>query len=135
MTITLLSCVTIADIRRYRLMLRRILASRELCFGMIMHPSREGQAVNYGTMLEVSHIHILPDGRSIVQTIGTYRFRIAKRKEFDGYLIAKVDRYAAITPTSILLTFCPPGNHVNRSLLGSTTSQQQWKWNSRRMRH
>jgi Lon protease-like protein len=90
-------------------MLRRILASHKPYFGMIMYPSREGQAVNYGTMLEISNVQILPDGRGIVQTIGTYRFRIAKRKELDGYLIAKVDRYAAITPTSILLTFCPPG--------------------------
>lgn len=77
---------------RYRLMLRRVLASSPTQFGMIMNSSREDITVNYGTMLEVTGVNILADGRSVVQTMGIYRFRIRKRKEVDGYLVAKIER-------------------------------------------
>ena len=77
---------------RYRLMLRRVLQKKMPRFGMIMYPSQEGAIVSYGTMLEVRSVRILGDGRSIVETWGSYRFRIVKRGEQDGYMVSKIDR-------------------------------------------
>lgn len=77
---------------RYRLMLRRVLQRKTPQFGMIMYPSHEGTVVSYGTMLEIRSARILGDGRSIIETWGSYRFRIVRRGEQDGYMVGKVDR-------------------------------------------
>lgn len=43
-------------------------------------------------MLEIRNVSMLPDGRSIVETWGTHRFRIMERGVMDGYVIGRVER-------------------------------------------
>lgn len=45
---------------------------------------------DYGTLLYIESIHLLPDGRSIVYTKATKRFRVVSRSVSDGYNTAKV---------------------------------------------
>lgn len=78
---------------RYRLMLRRCLDSENPCFGMIM-PPRPGSNSNmdYGTMLEIRSVQMLNDGRSMVETWGSWRFRILERGSLDGYMVGRIER-------------------------------------------
>lgn len=74
-------------------MLRRCLESRNPCFGMIMPPRVVGSPGNdYGTMLEIRSVQMLPDGRSVVETWGTHRFRILERGTLDGYMVGRIER-------------------------------------------
>ncbi|KAI0751952.1 PUA-like domain-containing protein, partial [Irpex lacteus] len=81
---------------RYRLMLRRCLASSNPCFGMIPPPrptsSPASPGNDFGTMLRIKSVQMLPDGRSVVETWGTWRFRIMERGMLDGYVVARVER-------------------------------------------
>ncbi|KAH9943399.1 PUA-like domain-containing protein [Epithele typhae] len=85
---------------RYRLMLRRCLESENPCFGMIPPPRAAPTATangsstgnDYGTMLAIRQVQMFPDGRSIVETWGTWRFRIMDRGMRDGYTVARVER-------------------------------------------
>ena len=43
-------------------------------------------------MLEIRNVQMLPDGRSFVETWGTWRFRIMDRGMRDGYMVARVER-------------------------------------------
>jgi hypothetical protein len=47
---------------------------------------------DFGTMLEIKSVKMLHDGRSIVETRGTYPFRIMERGTMDGYMVARVER-------------------------------------------
>lgn len=82
-------------------MLRRCLDSPNPCFGMIPPPRAAPSAGahggtstgnDYGTMLEIRNVQMLPDGRSVVETWGTWRFRIMERGMRDGYMVARVER-------------------------------------------
>lgn len=77
-------------------MLRRCLASANPCFGMIPPPRPTSTTVSpgndFGTMLQIRNVQMLPDGRSIVETWGTWRFRIMERGMLDGYVVARVER-------------------------------------------
>ena len=86
---------------RYRLMLRRCLEAPNPCFGMIPPPrSAPSTSANgntstgndYGIMLQIRNVQMLPDGRSVVETWGTWRFRIMERGMRDGYTVARVER-------------------------------------------
>eukprot|EP00079_Xenopus_tropicalis_P034521 XP_017948292.1 PREDICTED: LON peptidase N-terminal domain and RING finger protein 3-like isoform X2 [Xenopus tropicalis] len=46
---------------------------------------------DYGCMLEILNLDYLPDGRSLVETIGRRRFRVVKRGQLDGYHTAEVE--------------------------------------------
>lgn len=46
--------------------------------------------VDYGCMLIIRSVHFLPDGRSVVDTIGGKRFRVLTRGMKDGYCIADI---------------------------------------------
>ncbi|KAN0131483.1 PUA-like domain containing protein [Lactarius tabidus] len=89
---------------RYRLMLRRCLEKPHPCFGMIMPPSAAAgrpTGPDYGTMLDIKKVRMLPDGRSMVETQGTYRFRIMERGNLDGYMVSRIERSSALgTPSS-----------------------------------
>ncbi|GAA6062818.1 hypothetical protein JCM10212_001550 [Sporobolomyces blumeae] len=78
---------------RYRLMMRRALESPTREFGMVL-PSRDGGgAVNeYGTMLRITSCRVMEDGRSIINSVGTWRFRILDRWMYDGYNVGRVER-------------------------------------------
>jgi hypothetical protein len=43
-------------------------------------------------MLRIRKVQMLPDGRSVVETWGTWRFRIMERGMLDGYVVARVER-------------------------------------------
>lgn len=84
---------------RYRLMIRRCIDSSNPQFGMVL-PSRapgpgetgtEG-VMEYGTMLEIQSVQMLPDGRSMVETVGTHRFRLLERGSLDGYTVGRIER-------------------------------------------
>lgn len=84
---------------RYRLMLRRCLEAPTPTFGMIMPPRAAPVAglgvdagADFGTMLEIRSVQMLPDGRSMVETWGTHRFRILERGSLDGYMIGRVEQ-------------------------------------------
>ncbi|CAG8703347.1 418_t:CDS:2, partial [Racocetra persica] len=81
---------------KYRLMIRRCLESRQRQFGMVL--KRGDSYVEYGTMLEIRSTEFLNDGRSLVETIGTFRFRVVERGIRDGYDVGKIERIDDITP-------------------------------------
>nr|QHB50201.1 LON peptidase N-terminal domain and RING finger protein [Sparassis latifolia] len=77
---------------RYRLMLRRCLAAPYPAFGMVPPPRASAGVVEFGTMLEIRNVQMLPDGRSVVETWGVWRFRVMERGTLDGYGVARVER-------------------------------------------
>ncbi|BGP26126.1 hypothetical protein JCM10295v2_005069 [Rhodotorula toruloides] len=85
---------------RYRLMIRRVLETPERSFGMVLPLRSAGpDAVNeYGTMLRVTSCQMVEDGRLILETIGTYRFRLLERSMVDGYNVGKVERVDDVSP-------------------------------------
>lgn len=46
---------------------------------------------DYGCMLQIRNVHFLPDGRSVVDTVGGKRFRVLKRGMKDGYCTADIE--------------------------------------------
>ena len=42
-------------------------------------------------MLEIRDIHVLRDGRSVIDTRGRRRFRVLERRIRDGYNVASVE--------------------------------------------
>ncbi|KAK6584478.1 hypothetical protein PZA11_002702 [Diplocarpon coronariae] len=85
---------------RYRLMIRRAIESGERKFGMLLYnsspePRGELGVVNfheYGTLLHIESMHLMPDGRSLIETVGVSRFRVLRHGTLDGYTIGKVER-------------------------------------------
>jgi len=84
---------------RYRLMMRRALDGNRQ-FGMVMY-NRSGAPqgalgrvhfMEYGTVLEITNMQILNDGRSYVETRGVGRFRIKEYSMLDGYYVGRVER-------------------------------------------
>ncbi|XP_075712234.1 LON peptidase N-terminal domain and RING finger protein 1-like isoform X2 [Rhinoderma darwinii] len=75
---------------RYRLMMRRCLEAGTKSFGMCLYESGKSFA-DYGCMLEIQHLNYLPDGRSLVETVGRRRFRVLQRGLLDGYHIAEIE--------------------------------------------
>ncbi|UZJ56902.1 hypothetical protein CBS101457_006222 [Exobasidium rhododendri] len=81
---------------RYRLMIRRCLESGNPRFGMVL-PSQDmsgpvpGMA-RFGTMLEIKTVQMLPDGRSMIETVGSHRFRVLERGSIDGYTTGQIER-------------------------------------------
>jgi Lon protease-like protein len=43
-------------------------------------------------MLRIINMHAMPDGRSIIETMGISRFRVLRYGYLDGYMIGKVER-------------------------------------------
>ncbi|KAM4036624.1 LON peptidase N-terminal domain and RING finger protein 1-like isoform 2-T2 [Anomaloglossus baeobatrachus] len=75
---------------RYRLMMRRCLEAGTKSFGMCLYESGKSFS-DYGCMLEIQHLDYLPDGRSLVETVGTRRFRVLQRGLLDGYHKAEIE--------------------------------------------
>ena len=79
---------------RYRLMIRRCIESSSPRFGMVL-PSRGGTntpgVMEYGTMLEIQSVQMLPDGRSMVETVGTQRFKLLEKGNLDGYTVGRIE--------------------------------------------
>lgn len=75
---------------RYRLMMRRCMETGTKKFGMCSYEHGKGFA-DYGCMLEILGLELLPDGRSFVETVGGSRFRVLKRGQRDGYHTADIE--------------------------------------------
>lgn len=76
---------------RYRLMLRRALLTTKR-FGMCAYVEENpGNYANYGCVLQINRERFLRDGRAVVETIGTRRFRVLSRNVRDGYHMASVE--------------------------------------------
>ncbi|KAI5452902.1 hypothetical protein NCC49_006439 [Naganishia albida] len=88
---------------RYRLMLRRCVESGHPRFGMVLpargsgNPNMAG-VMEYGTMLDIKSIQMLPDGRSMVEAVGSYRFRLLEKGSLDGYTVGRIERIDDISP-------------------------------------
>lgn len=74
---------------RYRLMIRRCMETGTRQFGMCINDPQKG-FVDYGCMLIIRSVHFLPDGRSVVDTVGGKRFRVLTRGMKDGYSTADI---------------------------------------------
>lgn len=85
---------------RYRIMIRRIMESREHKFGMVAFNRarrRQGglgrsQFMQHGTMMMVERFELLPDGRSLVIATGVSRFKVMKSDMVDGYHVGHIER-------------------------------------------
>jgi len=75
---------------RYRLMIRRAMESGAREFGMCINDPNKIFS-DYGTMVEIRDIQYFADGRSVVDTIGSRRFRVHERGTKDGYNTAVVE--------------------------------------------
>nr|XP_057919610.1 LON peptidase N-terminal domain and RING finger protein 1 isoform X2 [Doryrhamphus excisus] len=75
---------------RYRLMMRRCMETGTKKFGMCSYEHGKGFA-DYGCMLEIHGLELLPDGRSYVDSVGGSRFRVLKRGHRDGYHTADIE--------------------------------------------
>ncbi|KAM4585190.1 LON peptidase N-terminal domain and RING finger protein 1 [Odontesthes bonariensis] len=75
---------------RYRLMIRRCMDTGTRQFGMCISDPQKGFA-DHGCMLIIRSVHFLPDGRSVVDTIGGKRFRVLARGLKDGYSTADIE--------------------------------------------
>ncbi|XP_064005395.1 LON peptidase N-terminal domain and RING finger protein 1 isoform X2 [Pogoniulus pusillus] len=75
---------------RYRLMIRRSMETGTRQFGMCISDPQNGFA-DYGCMLQIRNVHFLPDGRSVVDTVGGKRFRVLQRGMKDGYCTADIE--------------------------------------------
>ncbi|OCF40438.1 hypothetical protein I317_05741 [Kwoniella heveanensis CBS 569] len=88
---------------RYRLMIRRCIESPSPRFGMVL-PARGTGApqlqgvMEYGTMLEIQSVQMLPDGRSMVETVGTHRFKLLEKGSLDGYTVGRIERIDDVSP-------------------------------------
>lgn len=80
---------------RYRLMIRRCMDTGTRQFGMCISDPQKGFA-DYGCMLTIRSVHFLPDGRSVVDTIGGKRFRVMSRGMKDGYSTADIEHLGDI---------------------------------------
>ncbi len=85
---------------RYRLMIRRAIENGQGRFGMMMYNGRsEPQGdlgpvhfKQYGTLLQIRNLEMIPDGRSLIETVGISRFRVRSWDMLDGYIVGNVDR-------------------------------------------
>lgn len=63
-------------------------------------------------MLQIRNVHFLPDGRSVVDTVGGKRFRVLKRGMKDGYCTADIEY---LEDVKVLKTFslgCVLGSRI-----------------------
>lgn len=85
---------------RYRLMIRRCIENGSRKFGMLMYNHHrliqgdlgEVHYMQYGTVLHIDRIEVLPDGRSLIETRGLYRFKVLEGGVLDGYCTGRIQR-------------------------------------------
>lgn len=79
---------------RYRLMIRRALEG-DRTFGMVLpkRPRHGGDAHFHelGTLLRIVNAQFFPDGRSLIETVGLFRFRVEHFGHVDGYTVGRTE--------------------------------------------
>jgi Lon protease-like protein len=81
-------------------MIRRAIENGTRKFGMLMynqHRQVQGnlgavQFMQYGTLLHIDSVEMLPDGRSLIETRGMARFRVLEAGMLDGYYVGRIQR-------------------------------------------
>jgi Lon protease-like protein len=43
-------------------------------------------------MLEIQSVQMLPDGRSMVETVGASRFKLLEKGGLDGYTVGRIEK-------------------------------------------
>ncbi|KAK5017903.1 hypothetical protein LTR60_001728, partial [Cryomyces antarcticus] len=84
---------------RYRLMIRRALENTGQ-FGILMynrHGAPQGdlgvtQFMQYGTLLQILSVQMMPDGRSLIEACGVSRFKVKAHGQLDGYTVGTIER-------------------------------------------
>lgn len=77
---------------RYRLMVRRCMESGTREFGMCTSSQADPNGfADIGVMLEIRDLHHFPDGRSVVDAVGSRRFRCLEKGMRDGYSTARAE--------------------------------------------
>jgi hypothetical protein len=77
---------------QYRLMIRRAIESGANHFGMCMYSeSTPFHYAEYGCLLDIKSHQFTRDGRAIVATEGTRRFKVIKSSTKDGYNVAQIE--------------------------------------------
>lgn len=79
--------------QKYRSMMRRVWGDGhgDKHFGMVL-PDRDNVTVPVGVRLRIDEFNGLPDGRSLLETTGTSRFRVKRHGVHeDGYVIAEIE--------------------------------------------
>ncbi|KAI1456740.1 hypothetical protein F4805DRAFT_431553 [Annulohypoxylon moriforme] len=87
---------------QYQLMIRRAMEN-DRTFGMVLHkPSRVSRYamtpeddpafMELGTLLRIVNIEYFPDGRSLLETVGVFRFRVTGRRWLDGYVVGNIEK-------------------------------------------
>ena len=79
---------------RYRLMVRRAVEDGSREFGMCAPVRQRSGAIgytDYGTTAFIKDVQMLPDGRSVLDTVGARRFKVLEKSVKDGYNVAKVE--------------------------------------------
>lgn len=85
---------------RYRLMVRRAIESGDRKFGMLLpNPRQVPQGAlgpvrfyQYGTLLHIINMQLLPDGRSLIEAVGISRFRVVDHGVLDAYQVGQIER-------------------------------------------
>lgn len=85
---------------RYRLMIRRCCDNGTRTFGIMMYnaqghpqgPLGRSEYLQYGTALYVQRTQQFGDGRSLLETVGMYRFKVLEGSMMDGYHIGRIER-------------------------------------------
>lgn len=67
-------------------------------------------------MLQIRNVHFLPDGRSVVDTVGGKRFRVLQRGMKDGYCTADIE-YLEDVKVSRMLSKYLTSTNISRLLL------------------
>ena len=73
-------------------MIRRVVESGGKHFGMctVVQDGKNNYG-DYGTLLEIRNIQYFKDGRSVVDTVGTRRFKVLSKSKKDGYNTAAIE--------------------------------------------
>jgi Lon protease-like protein len=48
--------------------------------------------MQYGTLLHIQNVQMLPDGRSLIETVGLSRFKVKSWGMHDGYTVGSIER-------------------------------------------
>lgn len=115
---------------RYRLMIRRCIENGSRKFGMVRGTSDTSYA-DIGTLLLIEDVKYLPDGRSLITTIGSKRFQVLNRGNVDGYNVADIrileDEPISPLETQETITLHDKVLNLSRSWLGTLTENQRSK--------
>jgi Lon protease-like protein len=90
---------------RYRLMIRMVMDSGDARFGMCLPVDRSGGFSQIGTSCDIKSVRLLPDGRSLVSTIGGRRFHVLERSIRNGYNVARVEWFDDLPETQQVAMF------------------------------